>query len=219
LSPVFSAHLALEANLPHIIQSDVCEASVIEFLKLFQNEEPVMTTDVAYDMKTLSEEFVIECFLRFVQEFIGLNKYEAIIDRIRHSFERGSEPTPLEQELRDDFIHFIETDQIFELPLSCLVRNAALPPSPTPDQIAKFIDFILSSLDHYGSVASILLRGVDQNQLSFSQTRRLIERRDITWCFLGSFRTVSVMECLNSHARLLKDNDSLRMELASQVQR
>jgi hypothetical protein len=150
VSPVFATHLALETNSPYEIQANVCKASVIELVKLFQGKVPIITADIAYDLKTMCEELEIECFRRFVEEFIGLNKHEAIIDGIKNNFERCSEPTPLEQTLREDFIHFIDNDRLFELPLNCLLRNAILPPSPTPDQIGKFLGFFVKSLDHYG---------------------------------------------------------------------
>jgi hypothetical protein len=175
---------------------------VIEFLKPFQNKEPTMTTAIAYDVLALCDEFEIDCFRQFVQEFIGIDKHEAIIDGIKRNFERSSGATPLERELREDFIQFVEKDRLFELPFNCLVRNAVLPPSPTPDQIDKFLDFILRSLDHYGPTASILLKGIDPHHLSVSQIRRLLQRRGVIWSFFGEFSTVPMMGCLNSHAEL-----------------
>jgi hypothetical protein len=215
VSEVFAAHRTSEPYSPYEIKSDVCEESIIEFLAPFQKEEYTLTTALAYDVLTLCEEFEIDCFAETVAQVIARDKHGAILDGIKRSLERNSTSALLETNLREHFLDFIDHDRLFELPLNCLSRNATLPHSQTPDQINKFLDFIFKSLDHFGPSASILLKSLDSNQLSYSQIQRLLERSDIHWGFVGEFSVVPIITCLNSHAELRQQIEISRIERVS----
>jgi hypothetical protein len=215
VSEVFAAHRRSEPSSPYEIKSEVCEESIIEFLTPFQKEEYTLTTALAYDVLILCEDFEIDCFAETVAQVIARDKPGAILDGIKRSFERNSTSALLETNLREHFLEFIDHDRLFELPLYCLTRNVTLPPSQTPNQINKFLDFILKSLDHFGPSASILLKSLDSNHLSYSQIQRLLERSDIHWGFVGKFSTVPIITCLNSHAELRQRIEIARIERVS----
>jgi hypothetical protein len=218
-SEVFAKHRTTARDSPYEIKSHVCEESVIEFLKPFQNQGYNVTPSNAYDILTLCEEFSIECYQQTVVDFIDQNNQGAIIEGIKRSLERNSISSHLEAKLHERFFEFLDKEDLFELPINCLIRVAALPPSPTHDQLDKFVNLIIKSLDHYGSAASILLTSVDFNQLAFSQINRLMERNDVIWGYLGNFSMLSLLGCLNEHSKLHEQIELAQVERTSLNQR
>jgi hypothetical protein len=214
-SETFSRYRTPGTNSPYEIKANVCEESVIEFMKPFQNENPNLTTSILDDVLSLCEEFEIKCFHEAALELIGIDKHEAIIGGIKRSMEQNCVTKFLEAHVREHFLDFIDNDQLFELSPTCLARVAALPTSPTADQIDKYIDFIAKSLDHFGPAASILLKAIDSNQLSFSQIYRLMQRPYIQWGFLGDLSTLPITTCVHSHAELRQQIASINQQIAS----
>jgi hypothetical protein len=201
-SQPFADHRYARGKAPYEIKSAVLKSAVIQFLNPFRGIRWQISADVVHDFIELSDELRIGSLREEANRFIRDNVRICAIAGMKRAVERNLDPSHFEQELRVNFIEFVTDPALLDLPVCHLARIAALPLSPTPDQVDTFFALCLRVLDRYGLNGSPVLRNFESGFLTGPRWAEL-ESRSVNWAVLGwGGPHPTVRECLNLDAKL-----------------
>jgi len=138
---------------------------------------------------------------------------------LQYAVLHGCDTSTYETRARECFSKLIEKEALLDLPLGILRRIVDVSLQET--QFDKLFQFLVKCPDKFGSVASVLFRGVHMKHFSISQLDQLRERKDLNWVYVSDSVCDTISLCVNEmekHRKQFEEEHAVLGELQAECQ-